>query len=62
MPVEQSQLIAIQRSAAMLSSGQSQPIDRDVLWELCSELIESRQLLVRLGTDLRSVAARGTRS
>jgi len=58
MPVDQSELIAIQRSAAMLSSGQSTPVDRDVLYELCSELIEARQLLARLGTDLRSVAAR----
>ena len=52
------QLVALQRSAAMLTSTQSIPVGREELLELCEELIESRQLLARLGTDLRAVTKR----
>ena len=49
------------RSAAMLQPGQTYPVGRDDLIELCNELLSARQLLQRLGTDLRTVAARGAR-
>jgi hypothetical protein len=52
------QLVAMSRNAAMLAPGQSIPVSREDLHELCSELLESRRLLVRLGTDLRTVTAR----
>jgi hypothetical protein len=42
----------------MLSRGHTQPVDRDTLVEVCAELLEARQLLARLGTDLRTVAAK----
>jgi hypothetical protein len=32
-------------------------VERDQLLELCGELLAARQLLERLGTDLRAVAA-----
>ena len=56
--VPMGQLVALQRSAAMLTSGQSIPVGRDELLELCEELIDARQLLTRLGADLRAVATR----
>jgi hypothetical protein len=56
--VATAQVVALQRSAAMLPPGQSLPVARDELFELCRELLEARQLLARLGTDLRTVAAR----
>lgn len=46
------------RSAAMLSPGQSLPVHRDTLQAMCGELLESRALLARLGTDVRTVAQR----
>lgn len=52
------ELVALQRSAAMLAPGSTLAVDRDVLYGLCTELIESRQLMARLGADLREVAAR----
>jgi hypothetical protein len=58
MPVDTAELVALQRSAAMLTPGQSMPIERDVLFELCGEVLEPRQLLARLGTDLKAVAAK----
>lgn len=58
MPIPTAELIAMQRSAAMLTPGRQQPVDRDVLIELCAEVLESRQLLARLGADLRTVAQR----
>lgn len=59
--VSDSELVALQRSAAMLVPGTALPVDRDQLYLLCSELIEARQLLTRLGSDLRSVANRSRR-
>lgn len=50
--------MALQRSAAMLAPGAAMAVDRDLLYDLCTEVIESRQLLARLGADLRAVAAR----
>jgi hypothetical protein len=56
-----SELVALQRSAAMLSRGQTQPVDAGLLEAICGELIEARQLLERLGGDLRAVAAKSRR-
>jgi len=36
-------------------------IEGVVLWALCTEVIESRALLARLGADLRTVAGRAPR-
>ena len=60
--ISTAEMTALQRSAAMLGSGQSMPVDRDQLLELCEEIIHSRQLLQQLGTDLRAVAAHAPRS
>jgi hypothetical protein len=60
--VSDSDLVALQRSAAMLRPGATLPVDRDQVFQMCSELIEARQLLTRLGSDLRSVANRSRRS
>jgi hypothetical protein len=45
----------------MLTPGQSMPVTRDVLFELCGEVLEARQLLARLGADLRTVAGQATK-
>ena len=42
----------------MLSTGQKMPVDRDELLDMCGELIETRRLLARLGTDLRTVVVK----
>jgi hypothetical protein len=55
------ELVAIQRSAAMLREGQTYALPRNELIELIAEVIEARQLLERLGGDLRTVAARSRR-
>jgi hypothetical protein len=60
MPVDTGKLVALQRSAAMLSPGQSIPVDRETLAAMCGELLEARALLARLGADLRTVARRAT--
>jgi hypothetical protein len=41
---------------------QTYAVPRDELMELIAEVIEARQLLERLGGDLRAVAARARRS
>ncbi len=56
--MELADLVSLQRSAAMLSTGQKMPVDRDELLDMCGELIETRRLLARLGTDLRTVVVR----
>ena len=55
------ELVAIQRSAAMLREDQTYGLPREVLIELVDEVLEARQLLERLGGDLRAVAARARR-
>ena len=55
------ELVGIQRSAAMLTTGQTYPMPRDELIALVSEVLEARQLLERLGGDLRAVAAKARR-
>ncbi len=57
--MELADLVALQRSAAMMRPGQTMPVDRAQLMELCEEVVASRQLLARLGADLRTVAANG---
>ena len=42
----------------MLGEGQTFGAPRGLLIELCDELLENRQLLARLGADLRTVANR----
>ena len=56
MPVATADLVSLHRSAAMLTLGQSLPVNREDLMSICDELLEVRSLLERLGTDLRSVA------
>ena len=59
VPVPTSDLVALRCSDAMLRPGQTQPVDRDTLYELTAELVAARELLARLGADLRTVAQRG---
>ncbi len=59
--VELADIVALQRSAAMLQPGQALSVDREELMALCEEVVASRQLLARLGADLRTVAARAKR-
>jgi hypothetical protein len=56
-----SELVALQRPSAMLGNGETQPVDAELLEAICGELIEARQLLERLGGDLRAVAAKSRR-
>jgi hypothetical protein len=56
--VPQAELIALQRSAAMVGGGQSVPVPADVLGALCTELLANRSLLERFGADLRTIARR----
>lgn len=49
------ELVAIRRSAAMLREGQTYGLLREVLIEFVDEVLEVRQLLERLGGDLRVV-------
>ena len=58
MAIDTADLVALQRSAAMVPPGEQIKVERDRLYALCTELIEARQLLARLGSDLRAVAAR----
>lgn len=61
MAISSAELVALQRSAAMLPPGQRLSVEREQLYAMCSELIEARQLLARLGSDLREVADRSRR-
>lgn len=49
------ELVSLQRSTGMLNAGQVATIPREQLLALCSELLEHRALLERLGADLRRV-------
>jgi hypothetical protein len=53
------ELISLQRSAAMAAPGSAVPMPRERVLELLDEVLSSRSLLERLGTDLRSVADHG---
>lgn len=59
--VPQAVLVSLQRSAAMLQPGAVLPIEREVVIDVIAELIEQRQLLARLGGDIRAVVARSPR-
>ena len=54
--VTDSDLISMQRSAAMAPPMSKVPVDRDVLIELIEELLGKRSLLARFGKDLKAVA------
>ena len=56
----QADLIALNRSTAMLSPGANIGVERDLLLSLLDELIAQRALLKRLGADLRTVARRAS--
>jgi hypothetical protein len=51
-------LVSMQRSAAMLSPGQTISVDGSLMYDLTAELLEHRQLIARLGADLRTVAGK----
>ena len=51
-----SDLVSIQRSAAMAPPMSKVPVDRDVLIEIIEELLGKRALLARFGADLKTVA------
>jgi hypothetical protein len=61
MEVPTSELVSLERSAAMIQPGQKYPVERVALISICRELLEYRSLLERLGGDLRAVAARARR-
>ena len=42
----------------MVGPGQSLPVPRETVTELCSELLELRALVARVGNGLRDVAQR----
>ena len=55
--VPQTELISIQRSAAMIQPRATYPVERELLMTLITEVLEQRQLLARLGADLKAVAS-----
>jgi hypothetical protein len=54
--VTDSDLVSMQRSAAMGQPGSKIPIDRDLLIEIVEEVLAKRALLARFGADLKTVA------
>ena len=54
--VTNSDLVSIQRSAAMAPPMSKVGVDRDVLIEIIEELLGKRALLARFGADLKTVA------
>jgi len=60
MPVSDAELIALHRSAAMLTPNAPAPVNRETFIELVDGLIETRHLLRRLGADLKTVARRSS--
>ena len=52
-------LIALQRSAAMLEPHAIASVRREELLAVLDELIALRQLVERFGTDMRHIAKRG---
>lgn len=57
-PIPGADLTALHRSTTMLSPGQQATLPREQLMAMCEELLELRQLLGRLGADLKAVARR----
>jgi hypothetical protein len=58
--VEHADLISLQRSTAMLTPGERASVSREDLLDVLEELIATRQLLSRLGGDLKAVARRSS--
>jgi hypothetical protein len=58
---DSSELTILMRSAAMLRPGQTMPVDRDRLYAMCDELLSLRELVKRVGADLREIAAHAPR-
>ena len=58
MPISPTDLENLRRSAAMIQPHQSLPVNRQDVLAMCDELVESRSLLARLGTDLKTVAGK----
>jgi hypothetical protein len=56
--MEQADLIAWQRSVAMLTPNAAVSLERERLLEILDELVATRALLARLGADLKTVARR----
>jgi hypothetical protein len=56
--METHELEIMRRSAAIQQPGAMVPVDRSTLVQVLGELIEARQLLGRLGADLKAVARR----
>lgn len=56
MSVPDHELIALSRSAAMAQPNTKVHLEREVLMAMVDELTENRQLLRRLGGDLKTVA------
>jgi hypothetical protein len=56
--VGQAELVALQRSTAMLQPGTTVPMRREELLELLEELTATRALLARLGADRKTIARR----
>lgn len=56
--MEQADLIAWQRSVAMLTPNVAVSLERERLLEILDELVATRALLARLGADLKTVARR----
>jgi hypothetical protein len=52
------ELVGITRSAAMQEPNTTVAVDRDVLIAIIEELLETRTLVARLGSDLTTVARR----
>jgi hypothetical protein len=60
--VDQADLVAWQRSAAMAAPETTLAVKREELLEVLAELIATRALLARLGADLKTVARRASAS
>jgi hypothetical protein len=56
--METHEIEILRRSAAMQQPGTKVAVDRSTLVQLLGELIEARQLLGRLGADLKAVEQR----
>ncbi|MEP6659152.1 MAG: hypothetical protein ABJD24_04460 [Acidimicrobiales bacterium] len=56
--MNQADLVALQRSTAMIAPGAPAAIKREELLEILDEITATRALLARLGADLKTVARR----
>jgi hypothetical protein len=58
MGVNDVELTALHRSAAMLKPHTKATVEREQLLEILDELLDTRRLLARLAGDLKAVARR----